>query len=273
MTTPRSSPKTYRRCHLIYFTLAAKAYARNLQYRGAHMIHNIASAMFGYMYACIWIGVGEGQSLGEYGTAGMVNYIAFSQSALWVSGFLTNGLGIPQAVRTGHIALDMMRPIHLFTHLLSREWGQIGYQFIYKSLPIFILYYFVFSLQTPTQPSQIALVFIALACSAYLSICINYLIGATALWTTESNWLYWGNHALIMVLSGFFIPLEWLPDWLQAISWLSPYPFLMYVPTRIYLGFEDGALLLGTLTWCVFLTVICLFATALLRRKLEVQGG
>lgn len=38
---------------MLYFTLASKAYSRNLQYRGAHMVHNLASAMFGYMYACL----------------------------------------------------------------------------------------------------------------------------------------------------------------------------------------------------------------------------
>ena len=73
---------TYRRCHMLYLTLASKAYARNLQYRGAHMVHNLASAMFGYMYACLWIGIGADHSLGEYGTQGMVSYIAFTQSSL-----------------------------------------------------------------------------------------------------------------------------------------------------------------------------------------------
>ena len=81
---------------MLYFTLASKAYARNLQYRGAHMVHNIASAMFGFMYACIWIGLGADYALGDYGTQGMVGYIAFTQVALWVSSFVTNGLGIPK---------------------------------------------------------------------------------------------------------------------------------------------------------------------------------
>ena len=109
---------------MLYFTLASKAYARNLQYRGAHMVHNIASAMFGFMYACIWIGLGADYALGDYGTQGMVGYIAFTQAALWVSSFVTNGLGIPQAVRTGHISLDLMRPVHLFSHLMAKEWGK-----------------------------------------------------------------------------------------------------------------------------------------------------
>ncbi|KZS47305.1 hypothetical protein AWU65_15910 [Paenibacillus glucanolyticus] len=258
---------------MLYFTLASKAYARNLQYRGAHMVHNVASAMFGFMYACIWIGLGADYALGDYGTQGMVGYIAFTQAALWVSSFVTNGLGIPQAVRTGHISLDLMRPVHLFSHLMAKEWGQIAYQFVYKSIPIYLVYYFAFSLQLPGKASTFLYVAIALAGATYLSICINYLIGASALWTTESSWLYWGNHAMINLLAGFFIPIEWLPGWLQTIAWWSPYPYLLYVPTRIYLGFDDVSYLWGTLMWCVLLTLAGLLATGFLRRKVEVQGG
>ena len=109
---------------MVYFTLASKAYARNLQYRGAHMVHNIASAMFGYMYACIWIGIGKDHTLGDYGTQGMISYIAFTQSSLWISGFISNGLGIPQAVRTGLISLDLLRPVHLFPHLWPGNGGK-----------------------------------------------------------------------------------------------------------------------------------------------------
>ncbi|OZB97670.1 ABC-2 family transporter protein [Paenibacillus sp. XY044] len=258
---------------MLYFSLASKAYARNLQYRGAHMLHNVASALFGYLYACIWIGIGQDRPLGEYGVHGMIGYIAFTQASLWISGFTTNGLGIPQSVRTGQISLDLMRPVHLFVHLMCREWGQIAYQFVYKSIPIYLLYVLVFSLSLPHQVTTLLLTLAGLAAASYLSICINYMIGATALWTTESSWLYWMNHALINLLAGFFIPVEWLPHWLQTVSWYSPYPYLLYVPTRIYLGFEDASRLLGSLVWCVLMTLACLGITAVVRRKVEVQGG
>lgn len=48
----------------LYRVLATKAYARNIQYRGSHLLHNFASAIFGYLYACIWIGLGRDHSLG-----------------------------------------------------------------------------------------------------------------------------------------------------------------------------------------------------------------
>lgn len=258
---------------MLYFTLASKAYARNLQYRGAHLVQNLASACFGFMYACLWIGLGENHSLGEYGTQGMISYIAFTQTLLWVTGFITNGLGIPLSVRTGSISLDLMRPVHLFWHIIAKEWGQIAYQFLYKSIPIYVLYYFAFHLHLPNHPLTYLCTAAALIGAAYMSLCINYLIGVSALWTTESSWLYWGNQAMLNLLAGFFIPLEWLPAWLERIAWLSPYPYLLYIPTRLYLGYGSGFLLWGMVFWAVLLTLLCLGATALVRRKVEVQGG
>ncbi|WNQ11911.1 ABC-2 family transporter protein [Paenibacillus aurantius] len=258
---------------MLFAVLAKKAYRRNLQYRGSHLVHNLASAIFGVVYISIWMGLGEGRSLGEYGLKGMVSYIAFNQVSLWVALFLNNGLGIPESVRTGQISLELMRPVPLFYQLMSREWGQIAYQFVYKFLPIYFLYFFVFQLQVPSQLSTYAATAAALLFAAYISICINYLIGVTSLWTTESTWFYWLNYSFSMLLSGFFIPLEWLPGWLHAISVWSPYPYLLYHSTRIYLELESFTVLTGSVVWCLLFTVLCIGATRIVRRKLEVQGG
>lgn len=258
---------------MLFFVLARKAYRRNLQYRGSHMVNNVASAIFGFIYVSIWIGVGENSSLGEYGVQGMVAYIAFNQATLWIVLFLTNGLGIEQSVRTGQISLDLMRPVHLFYHLMSREWGQIAYQFLFKTIPIYLLYFFVLSIQLPSQPTTYIWTAIALAFAAYISICINYLIGIAALWTTESRWFYWVNYGLSSLLSGFLIPIEWLPSWLHTISIYSPYPYLQYHTTRIYLEYDSYFSLLGSVLWCAVLTFCCLFATQIVRSRVEVQGG
>ncbi|MFC4775598.1 ABC transporter permease [Paenibacillus sp. GCM10023252] len=257
---------------MLFLQLAGKSYARNLQFRGAHMINNIASALFGFIYVSIWTGIGENHSLGAYGSA-MVSYIAFNQCCLWVVSFLNNGLGIEQSVRTGQIALDLMRPVHLFYHLMSKEWGQIAYQFVYKFLPIYVLYIFIMPLQLPTSFMTYCWTALSLLSAAYISICLNYLIGAAALWTTESRWLYWVNYAFSMLLSGFLIPVEWLPGPLRSLSSYTFYPYLHYVPTRIYLGMEQPSAIIGAVLWCCGLTTACLLLTRTMRVRVEVQGG
>ncbi|PWV98009.1 ABC-2 type transport system permease protein [Paenibacillus cellulosilyticus] len=258
---------------MLFYVLARKTYVRNLQYRGAHLINTIASSLFGFIYMSIWAAIATDQPLGEYGSAGIVSYVAFNQCSLWVAAFLTNGLGIEQSVRTGGIALELMRPTHLFYQLMCKEWGQIAYQFVYKFLPIYALYAVVLPMYMPHSLKTWLATAVALLLAGYISICINYLIGATALWTTESRWLFWVNYAFNSLLSGFLIPLEWLPKPLAFIAHWSSYPSLNYIPTRIYLGLSSPSTLVRSVAWAVFLTICCLGLTKLMRRKVEVQGG
>ncbi|PZE20986.1 ABC transporter permease [Paenibacillus xerothermodurans] len=258
---------------MLFPVLIKKAFARNLQYRSSHAVNPIASAAFGLVYVSIWKGVGDPVGAHGYTLQNIVHYVAFNQVCLWITLFLTKGLGIENAVRTGQISLDLMRPVHLFYHLMCKEWGQAGYQLMYKSVPIYLLYIWALGLPVPSSTAIWLWTLAALALAAYLNICINYLIGVTALWTTESNWLYWVHYSFSTVLSGFLIAVDWLPHWLQTISRWSFYPYMQYVPTRLYLGMESALALIGSAVWCALLTLLCLAATAIVRHKLEVQGG
>ncbi|MCM3748555.1 ABC-2 family transporter protein [Paenibacillus pasadenensis] len=258
---------------MLFYALARASYSRNLQYRASHLLHNIASALFGFIYLSIWTGIGEGRDLGVYGLAGLVSYVALNQCLLWITAFSSFGLGIPALVRTGAIATELARPVHLFYNMMSREWGNLWYQALYKSFPIYMLYVLLIPLRFPSSLTNAAVFIAAVLGAAYLSICIQYLIGAVSLWTTESHWLHWLNHAMFTLFSGFLIPVEWLPGWLGAFSRWSVYPCLQYIPARIYLGMDGASALLPSLFWCAFLTVACLAVTRLMRFRTEVQGG
>jgi ABC-2 type transport system permease protein len=258
---------------MLFWVLARKAYLQNLQYRGAHTMKMIASAVIGYIYASIWIGIGQSHPLGAYGLQGMVSYIAFNQAALWVVNGMNGGLGLEQSVRTGQLAVELTRPVHLYVSLMYREWGNIGYQFLYKTIPIFIIYVVTVSLRLPENGWTYLWTAVALSFAAYIMIAINYLIGLAAVWTTESRWLGWLNFAVFTLLSGFFIPLEWLPDRLRTLTYLTPYPYVQYHPARIFLEMDDPSSLPAALLWCIVFTLLCLAATSAVRRKIEIQGG
>jgi ABC-2 type transport system permease protein len=260
---------------MLFVTLFRKAYNVNLQYRGAHLVRTVTSLIFGYIYISIWVGIGADHSLGAYGTEGMIAYVAASQSILWLTLFITYGLGIESMVRTGNISLEFIRPVHLFPHLLWKEWGKIGYSLIYRTIPIYTFFAFVFSLPLSPRPMTYVWTAASILMASYLNICINYLIGVTSLWTGEARFMYWLHYAVAMLISGFFIPIEWLPPVLQNIASWTPYPLIQYAPVTIFLETNGAPLrtLLLALAWCVGFTAVCFPATAWMRRKLEVQGG
>lgn len=258
---------------MLFSVLARKAYVRNLQYRLSHAINTVATAIFGYVFISVWASIGASRSLGEYGTDGMITYVAFNQAFICVTMFVTNGLGLDREVRTGQISLDLMRPVHLFPHLVYRECGQLLYQLLYKTVPLFALYSLTLPVLFPANWYAWPLSFTAVALSAYMNICINYMIGAASLWSTEARWLYWVSISASSFLAGGMIPIEWLPRWLQLVSSWTPYPYMQYVPARLFLGMESGYALLPSAVWCATLTLASFGMTALVRRKVEVQGG
>ncbi|WP_309121984.1 ABC-2 family transporter protein [Paenibacillus sp.] len=260
---------------MLFATLFRKSYRVNLQYRAAHAVRSVTSLIFGYVYISIWIGLGADHSLGEYGTEGMIAYIAANQSILVLTLFITYGLGIETLVRSGNISTELIRPVHLFPQLAAREWGKIGYNFIYRALPIYAFFAVVFSIPLPERLITYASAAASLLMASYISICINYLIGAVSLWTGEARFLYWLHYAVAMVISGFFIPIEWLPGPLQAVAAWTPYPYIQYAPVTIWLETNDApaAALATAFGWCAAFTALCYGVTAWMRRKVEVQGG
>ncbi|MBB6670544.1 ABC transporter permease [Cohnella nanjingensis] len=257
---------------MVIWVLARSMYESRLQYSASHAVRTVASIIFGLIYVSIWQGIGAERELGSYGTVGMVSYIAFNQVILWVT-FTSHGLGLEERVRTGQIALDLVRPLHLFVFAASREAGSIAYNALFTALPLYAVYAVSFGLPIPRELSVWAYTAAALAMGAYTALCIGYAIGVTALWTVESRWFSLLNYSVNFTLSGFLMPLDWMPGWLQTIARVSPYPIFNYVPTQIYLGKAGPSSLLVPLVWCLLLTLLCIAASAAVRRKVEVQGG
>lgn len=254
------------------WVLARSAYESRLQYTASHAVRTVASVIFGMIYISIWQGIGEQDALEGYGRTGMVAYMAFNQVILWTT-FTSHGLGLEDRVRTGQIALDLVRPLNLFVFAAGREAGSIAYNALFTALPLYALYTLIFGLPVPSDPFVWLRTIAALAMAAYTAICISYCIGVTALWTVESRWFSLLNYSLNFVLSGFLMPIAWMPHWLQTVARVSPYPVFNDIPTRTYLGHAVPEALLAPLVWCALLSLACIAATSAVRRKVEVQGG
>ncbi|MBN2981414.1 MULTISPECIES: ABC transporter permease [Cohnella] len=257
---------------MVLWVLARSMVQSRLQYSVSHAVRTAASVIFGMIYAAIWQGIGEQDSLGDFGTEGMVAYIAFNQVILWLT-FTNYGLGLAERVRTGQIALDLARPLHLFAFAAGREAGSMAYNALFTALPLYFIYFWIYDLSIPRDPAVWLWTAAALLMAVYAALCIAYAIGLASLWTVEGYWLHMLNYSVNFVLSGFLIPIQWMPEWLQTVAGFSPYPIFHSIPTQLYLGKTGPGTLLVPLLWCALLTAGALAATKAVKRKVEVQGG
>lgn len=253
--------------------LAQKAFRRNLQYRASHVVTNVASLVFGFIYVAVWQAATARGGTGDYSPAQLAWYVAFNQAMLWITIFRQNGLGIPEAVHTGAVALDMMRPLDYHGMMVAREAGNVWYSFWFRTVPLFVAFTLAIGAHVPQRPETYPLLAASIVLAAYVGLCLHYIVGIAAFWTIQSRWAHQFLHTAHFGLSGFMVPVELLPGILAPIAAASPFAPLQYYPARIYLELSGSEALRMPVFWAVLLTLACRVLTRLARRKLEIQGG
>lgn len=85
---------------------------------------------------------------------------------------------------------------------------------------------------------------------------LQYLLGLVSFWLEETWMLRVIFQIVAQFLSGAIIPLDLYPTWVREILNYTPFPYLTYVPARIFMGethyLVPGLLLLGTWFLVVF---------------------
>lgn len=265
---------------VVYVVVAMKSYTRNLQYRWAHMANNIGSYAFGLLYISLWMALfrqdsaaGSGMAQLGYSAQVMRGYVTVSQCTLWVSYFLTPGLALGRLLRTGEISMELFRPVNFFLYTTSKEVGQLTYSLMYRSLPMALMFAVTTGFPLPADlPAMLGYV-LAVLLGAYVALCMNFLVGISGFWTRDISWANRFFLALNYALAGIMLPVELLPGLIGKIAPYLPFAAQSYYPVEIYLGLRGSGSLLVSLAWAVVLTLVCLFALARGRCRLEVQGG
>ncbi|MET3288430.1 UNVERIFIED_CONTAM: ABC-2 type transport system permease protein [Brevibacillus sp. OAP136] len=260
---------------MVYWLLLVKSFRRNLQYRMAHIINNFASTIFGFVFIAIWAGVleGKGNTDSIYNPSSMAHYIAFTQIMLWITTFLSPGLGIHLQVRTGAVSLDLMRPVSYFLFVISQEAGKICYNLLYRTLPIAIVYSATVGFYFPREPFTYIVALLSILLAVYISLLLFFLVGLTSFWTNEISGLHNVLITLLFGLGGQFVPIDLFPHWLSTLALGLPFAGVLYYPTMLYLEQVSYGVLGLQAIWSIVLTIVCLVLTGRARRRTEIQGG
>ncbi len=141
------------------------------------------------------------------------------------------------SINTGSVVNFLIKPLGFIRYYLVREAADklfnIGFFVIEVSLLIFLLKPpIIIQTEVPT----LILFSFAIAGGLIINFCLNFLISLTAFWVEHS----WGVLFLMTVflesLAGGLFPIDILPKQLFNILMLTPFPYLIYFPAKLYLG-------------------------------------
>ncbi|EJE51717.1 ABC-type uncharacterized transport system, permease component [Acidovorax sp. CF316] len=271
-----------------YRAAFASRFLQMLQYRTA--------AYAGFATECWWGGIKVMVLAAFYagsagGAAGAPMSLAQAITYTWLAqGLLAllPWLGDPevaQAVRSGSIAYDRMRPVDAYTLWFVRSAGWIAA----RVLPRLALMLAFAGVALPLlglgawawQPPAGVAASLAFAASALLALLLStalvMLLNIAAVAALNERGINALAGPVVIVFSGNLLPLVLLPDAWQTALLLQPLAGVMDIPARIYFGQFAGMQALGGLAlqgaWIVLLVVLGRAAMGRTMRRLEVQGG
>jgi ABC-2 type transport system permease protein len=203
----------------------------------------------------IWKAVlGQGGTIYGYSFAAIMTYL-FGTTILrsLVMGSRTVDLG--WMINSGYLTIPLMRPINTFGLFFVRDLTDKLFNLGFMAFELPLLY-FLFYPPVFIQTNPIVLLYAA--CSTLLAILIyfyiNVIFGSFAFWSRD----VWAPRFLLMVImeiaTGAMFPLDMLPDLWQRVINFTPFPYLLFIPLKIYLGSATILLqLAGSLAWVVVL--------------------
>ncbi|OGM09477.1 hypothetical protein A2159_00915 [Candidatus Woesebacteria bacterium RBG_13_34_9] len=188
----------------------------------------------------LWSSVFENTS-GEifgYSKEKILTYI-FGIIVLKAFVFSTKTNDIAGDISRGDLVNYLLKPISYFKYWFSRDIASKSLNLVFSFFEITILF-LVLKPQVYIQKDLldlcIFLFFLLLA--VFLFFLILMLTNLITFWAPEAGWS--SQFLIIIILSEFFsgavFPIDILPQFLQRYIYLTPFPYLIFIPLQVYLG-------------------------------------
>ncbi len=261
----------------LYIEFARKSFQQRLQYRIANYSGFAVNTFFFIVRAYVFMALYENRgTVAGYNMTEAITFTGITQGMLMVVG-LFGTLEIANAVKSGEVAVDLMKPIDYQFVMLFRQFGRSLYYFFFRGLPIFLVMVIFFSWTPPKSFNAIILFMISMVFALIISFSFNFIVGMSAFWLLDAR----GISGIVMgaglLLSGFILPVSFFPSGLAKVCEWLPYIGLSYIPVAIYLGKYTGitmlSMLLRQFAWVIILLLLGKAIMHLAMRKLIIQGG
>ena len=247
------------------------------QYRGAVLGGLICQMFFGLILVAIYRAMYAGKPQ-VLPLSHVTTYVWLQQAFFRM--LLASDPELMDKIRTGAIAYDLCRPLHLYGYYYARILAQKLTGSVLRALPML-----VFAALLPEGwglclPASVPALLAALLALILGLLCVSALENITmgfTMRTLDPRGMQGMLNLLMVTLSGNLLPLTLFPDSWQRVITLLPYAQLLDAPIRLYtgeyaLGKAPEVLLIQLVWTCILILLGCAFWNKN-QRKLIIQGG
>jgi len=224
-----------------YWRLLKISWENGFVYRTSLVMWRLRQFLGTLMALTVWTVVFTGQSSTfGYSQETMITYVftvSFLQSMVLSSAL--NGLA--QQIYDGRISYELLKPVNIYLYLGAQELADklknVAF-IVIETVALFLIFRPVLALP---DPATLVVFLVWVIAGTVLYFLISLLFGSLGFWSPET----WGPRFLFFMFldftAGKLFPLDILPQVIQRVLYLTPFPYLSFIQTQLFLGRLTGA--------------------------------
>jgi ABC-2 type transport system permease protein len=259
-----------------YLLVGKLTFEEYLVYRLNFVLWRFRSVVSFLTLAFFWLAVygNKGEFLG-YQKAQMLTYVV---GISFLRGLVLGSRSVDVAgqIRSGELSRIILRPLDFFKFWLSRDAVDKLLNLFFTTIEITtILLILKFPFYFPSSLINLALFFFATVLAIFLFFFISMALSFSAFWTEEvwaTRWLF--GIIFLEFFAGAFFPIDVLPHWLVNIINLTPFPYLVFFPMKLWLEQLSMAMSIRAIVVCfVWLVIFYWLANHLWKKGAKNYGA
>lgn len=258
----------------VYGRLVAAGFRRWSSYRVAAFAGLATNLVFGFMRCAVLLTVfADAAKVAGYDATAAVTFVWVGQGLIDVV-LAWGNAELAERVRSGDIAIDLVRPWDLQAAALAEDLGRAGFSMIVRFLPPMAVGAVFYGLRLPGTATGWAAFALGLLLAVVVSFGVRFLVGLSAFWLLDWRGVFGLYIALSGLLAGLILPIGMFPGWARVAVWCTPFPALMQVPADLLVGRgSPWPLLAHQVAWAAALLWLGRVVLRRAVRVLVVQGG
>ncbi len=261
----------------LFWELTRLSAQRQITYRAATLAGLATNFFFGLLRASVMVALfSTNQQVAGMNLQEAITYTGISQAVIaYLS--LFGWYEIMRSINSGQIGSDLLKPMNYFIFWMAQDLGRALVNLFVRGLLIMLFYALIFDITYPTQPGQWLALLLSLVLAWMVSFAWRFLTNLAAFWSPNAIGIGRMAFTLSYFLSGFLMPLRFMPEWFTRLCSFTPFPQMVNTVIEIYLGLHTPAeifrLLLTQALWFLALMSLGLWLLRLGVRRLVIQGG
>lgn len=206
----------------------------NLAYLGEVASRTLFLAVILFIFLKLWQATfreSGGTVIGGLTLAQMLWYLTVTEAITMSAPRMAQQ--IDEDVRSGTLAVRLLKPMNYPLYCLSAALGERGVRFVFNMLAGGMV---TFLLVGPIEFGAFALpvLVVTVALAFVIDGLCNLIIGLGAFWLEDTSGIVLIYSRLSMILGGMLIPVGLFPDWLQTATAILPFRYMVWGPAQLF---------------------------------------